>query len=97
MVWADTSFSFFQAEAPPGVETDLIDVGFTDDVKKGGPGRGGGGGGFTAPVGGPVGTVPMPLPMPMPSPNTPFSYPLPKGPVSIHISVDVSCQQCSKR
>ncbi|XP_036297031.1 IST1 homolog isoform X11 [Pipistrellus kuhlii] len=68
------------AEAPPGVETDLIDVGFTDDVKKGGPGRGGGGGGFTAPVGGPDGTVPMPMPMPMPSPSTPFSYPLPKGP-----------------
>ncbi|XP_023611790.1 IST1 homolog isoform X6 [Myotis lucifugus] len=68
------------AEAPPGVETDLIDVGFTDDVKKGGPGRGGGGGGFTAPVGGPDGTVSMPMPMPMPSPSTPFSYPLPKGP-----------------
>lgn len=70
--------SVVMAEAPPGVETDLIDVGFTDDVKKGGPGRGGGG--FTAPVGGPDGTVPMPMPMPMPSPNTPFSYPLPKGP-----------------
>ncbi|XP_045299348.1 IST1 homolog isoform X4 [Leopardus geoffroyi] len=70
-----------RAEAPPGVETDLIDVGFTDDVKKGGPGRGGGGG-FAAPVGGPDGTVPvpMPVPMPMPSPSTPFSYPLPKGP-----------------
>ncbi|XP_036297025.1 IST1 homolog isoform X4 [Pipistrellus kuhlii] len=72
--------SVVMAEAPPGVETDLIDVGFTDDVKKGGPGRGGGGGGFTAPVGGPDGTVPMPMPMPMPSPSTPFSYPLPKGP-----------------
>lgn len=71
--------SVVMAEAPPGVETDLIDVGFTDDVKKGGPGRGGGGG-FTAPVGGPDGTVPMPMPMPMPSPNPPFSYPLPKGP-----------------
>ncbi|XP_007991955.2 IST1 homolog isoform X2 [Chlorocebus sabaeus] len=70
--------SVVMAEAPPGVDTDLIDVGFTDDVKKGGPGRGGGGG-FTAPVGGPDGTVPMP--MPMPSANTPFSYPLPKGPV----------------
>ncbi|XP_043455523.1 IST1 homolog isoform X4 [Prionailurus bengalensis] len=70
-----------RAEAPPGIETDLIDVGFTDDVKKGGPGRGGGGG-FAAPVGGPDGTVPvpMPVPMPMPSPSTPFSYPLPKGP-----------------
>uniref|UniRef100_A0A8C9PRP2 IST1 homolog n=1 Tax=Spermophilus dauricus TaxID=99837 RepID=A0A8C9PRP2_SPEDA len=42
--------SVVMAEAPPGVETDLIDVGFTDDVKKGGSGRGGGGGGFTAPV-----------------------------------------------
>ncbi|XP_027999081.1 IST1 homolog isoform X2 [Eptesicus fuscus] len=73
--------SVVMAEAPPGVETDLIDVGFTDDVKKGGPGRGGGGGGFTAPVGGPDGTVSMPMPMPMPSPSTPFSYPLPKGPV----------------
>ncbi|XP_037019899.2 IST1 homolog isoform X2 [Artibeus jamaicensis] len=73
--------SVVMAEAPPGVETDLIDVGFTDDVKKGGPGRGGGGGGFTAPVGVPDGAVPMPMPMPMPSPSTPFSYPLPKGPV----------------
>ncbi|XP_003917184.1 IST1 homolog isoform X3 [Papio anubis] len=72
--------SVVMAEAPPGVDTDLIDVGFTDDVKKGGPGRGGGGG-FIAPVGGPDGTVPMPMPMPMPSANTPFSYPLPKGPV----------------
>ncbi|KAB1273565.1 IST1-like protein [Camelus dromedarius] len=71
--------SVVMAEAPPGVETDLIDVGFTDDVKKGGPGRGGGGG-FTAPVGVPDGTLPMPMPMPMPSPSTPFSYPLPKGP-----------------
>ncbi|XP_032468017.1 IST1 homolog isoform X7 [Phocoena sinus] len=70
--------SVVMAEAPPGVDTDLIDVGFTDDVKKGGPGRGGGGG-FTAPAGGLDGTVPMP--MPMPSPNTPFSYPLPKGPI----------------
>ncbi|XP_006878700.1 PREDICTED: IST1 homolog isoform X3 [Elephantulus edwardii] len=78
--------SVVMAEAPPGVETDLIDVGFTDDVKKGGPGRGGGGGGgFTAPIGGPEGTVPvpmpMPMPMPMPSPGSPFSYPPPKGPV----------------
>ncbi|XP_036131692.1 IST1 homolog isoform X4 [Molossus molossus] len=71
-----------RAEAPPGVDADLIDVGFTDDVKKGGPGRGGGGGGFTAPISGPDGAVPMPMPMPMPmpSPSTPFSYPLPKGP-----------------
>lgn len=73
--------SVVMAEAPVGVETDLIDVGFTDDVKKGGPGRGGGGG-FTAPVGVPDGTMPMPMPMPMPSPspNAPFAYPLPKGP-----------------
>ncbi|XP_044519072.1 IST1 homolog isoform X4 [Gracilinanus agilis] len=74
--------SVVMAEAPPGVDTDLIDVGFTEDVKKGGHGRGGGGGGFTAPVG-PDGTVPMPMPMPMPmpSPSSPFSYPPPKGPV----------------
>uniref|UniRef100_A0A4W2GYJ0 IST1 homolog n=1 Tax=Bos indicus x Bos taurus TaxID=30522 RepID=A0A4W2GYJ0_BOBOX len=85
--------SVVMAEAPPGVETDLIDVGFTDDVKKGGPGRGGGGG-FTAPVGGPDGTVPMPMPMPMPSPNTPFSYPLPKGPVDdINADKNVSSTQ----
>ncbi|XP_005608442.1 IST1 homolog isoform X2 [Equus przewalskii] len=84
--------SVVMAEAPPGVETDLIDVGFTDDVKKGGPGRGGGG--FTAPVGGPDGTVPMPMPMPMPSPNTPFSYPLPKGPVDdINADKNVSSAQ----
>ncbi|XP_037672107.1 IST1 homolog isoform X2 [Choloepus didactylus] len=86
--------SVVMAEAPPGVEADLIDVGFTDDVKKGGPGRGGGGGGFTAPVGGPDGTVPMPMPMPMPSPNTPFSYPLPKGPVDdINADKNVSSAQ----
>ncbi|XP_014644027.1 PREDICTED: IST1 homolog isoform X3 [Ceratotherium simum simum] len=83
--------SVVMAEAPPEVETDLIDVGFTDDVKKGGPGRGGGGG-FTAPVGGPDGAVPMP--MPMPSPNTPFSYPLPKGPVDdINADKNVSSTQ----
>ncbi|XP_038609404.1 IST1 homolog isoform X3 [Tachyglossus aculeatus] len=71
--------SVVMAEAPVGVEADLIDVGFTDDVKKSGHGRGGGGGGgFTAPLG-PDGTVPMP--MPMPSPNSSFSYPPPKGPV----------------
>ncbi|XP_059021617.1 IST1 homolog [Mustela lutreola] len=87
--------SVVMAEAPPGVETDLIDVGFTDDVKKGGPGRGGGGG-FTAPIGGPDGTVPvpMPMPMPMPSPSTPFSYPLPKGPVDdINADKNVSSAQ----
>uniref|UniRef100_A0A2R8M5C4 IST1 homolog n=1 Tax=Callithrix jacchus TaxID=9483 RepID=A0A2R8M5C4_CALJA len=87
--------SVVMAEAPPGVETDLIDVGFTDDVKKGGPGRGGGGGGgFIAPVGGPDGTVPMPMPMPMPSANTPFSYPLPKGPVDdINADKNISSAQ----
>ncbi|XP_022367486.1 IST1 homolog isoform X3 [Lutra lutra] len=87
--------SVVMAEAPPGVETDLIDVGFTDDVKKGGPGRGGGGG-FAAPIGGPDGTVPvpMPMPMPMPSPSTPFSYPLPKGPVDdINADKNVSSAQ----
>ncbi|XP_006860258.1 PREDICTED: IST1 homolog isoform X2 [Chrysochloris asiatica] len=86
--------SVVMAEAPPGVETDLIDVGFTNDVKKGGPGRGGGGGGgFTAPVGGPDGTVPMPMPMPMLSPGPPFSYPLPKGPVDVNIDKNVSSTQ----
>uniref|UniRef100_A0ABI7WBQ1 IST1 homolog n=2 Tax=Felinae TaxID=338152 RepID=A0ABI7WBQ1_FELCA len=87
--------SVVMAEAPPGIETDLIDVGFTDDVKKGGPGRGGGGG-FAAPVGGPDGTVPvpMPVPMPMPSPSTPFSYPLPKGPVDdVNADKNVSSAQ----
>ncbi|XP_061030414.1 IST1 homolog isoform X2 [Eubalaena glacialis] len=85
--------SVVMGEAPPGVDTDLIDVGFTDDVKKGGPGRGGGGG-FTVPAGGPDGTVPMPMPMPMPSPNTPFSYPLPKGPVDdINADKNVSSAQ----
>ncbi|XP_065272505.1 IST1 homolog isoform X2 [Emys orbicularis] len=60
-----------RAEAPTGVEADLIDVGFIDDTKKGG--RGGGGGGFTAPLVGPDGVVPMPMPMPSP-------YPPLKGP-----------------
>ncbi|NWW49549.1 IST1 protein, partial [Pedionomus torquatus] len=73
--------SVVMAEAPPGGEADLIDVGFTDDVKKGGPG---GGGGFTAPMLGHDGLVPMPvmmpMPMPMPTPNPPVSYPPPKGP-----------------
>uniref|UniRef100_A0A8C3C541 IST1 homolog n=1 Tax=Cairina moschata TaxID=8855 RepID=A0A8C3C541_CAIMO len=74
--------SVVMAEAPTGVEADLIDVGFTDDVKKGGHG-GGGGGGFTAPLVGLDGLVPVPvpMPMPMPSPNPPFSYPPPKGPI----------------
>ncbi|XP_042293450.1 IST1 homolog isoform X1 [Sceloporus undulatus] len=68
--------SVVMAEAPTGGESDLIDVGFVDDPKKGG--RGGGGGGFTAPLAGPGGIVPMPMPMPAPAP--PFSYPPPKGP-----------------
>ncbi|XP_074014086.1 IST1 homolog isoform X2 [Numenius arquata] len=76
--------SVVMAEAPAGGEADLIDVGFTDDVKKGGPG-GGGGGGFTAPMVGHDGLVPMPvmmpMPMPMPTPNPPVSYPPPKGPI----------------
>ncbi|XP_010128950.1 PREDICTED: IST1 homolog isoform X2 [Chlamydotis macqueenii] len=74
--------SVVMAEAPAGGEADLIDVGFTDDVKKGGHG-GGGGGGFTAPLVGHDGLVPMPviMPMPMPAPNPPFSYPPPKGPI----------------
>ncbi|XP_061221009.1 IST1 homolog isoform X1 [Neopsephotus bourkii] len=73
--------SVVMAEAPAGGEADLIDVGFTDDVKKGGQG-GGGGGGFTAPMVGHDGLVPMPvmMPMPMPTPTPPFSYPPPKGP-----------------
>uniref|UniRef100_A0A8C6Z092 IST1 homolog n=1 Tax=Nothoprocta perdicaria TaxID=30464 RepID=A0A8C6Z092_NOTPE len=75
--------SVVMAEAPAVGEADLIDVGFTDDVKKDGPG-GGGGGGFTAPLVGHDGVMPMPMPMlmPMPSPNPPFSYPPSKGPVS---------------
>lgn len=83
MHWRAEFFHPFQAEAPAGGEADLIDVGFTDDVKKGGHG-GGGGGGFTAPLVGHDGIVPMPvmMPMPMPTPNPPFSYPPPKGPVS---------------
>ncbi|KAM4894383.1 IST1 homolog isoform 2-T4 [Sylvia borin] len=73
--------SVVMAEAPAGGEADLIDVGFTDDVKKGGHG-GSGGGGFTAPMIGPDGLVPMPvmMPMPMPATNPAFSYPPPKGP-----------------
>ncbi|KAH0619743.1 hypothetical protein JD844_000689 [Phrynosoma platyrhinos] len=70
--------SVVMAEAPTGVENDLIDVGFVDDPKKGG--HGGGGGGFTAPLVGPDGVVAMPMPMPMPSPAPPFSYPPSKGP-----------------
>ncbi|NXG79502.1 IST1 protein, partial [Baryphthengus martii] len=73
--------SVVMAEAPAGGEADLIDVGFTDDVKKGGPG-GGGGGGFTAPLLSHDGLVPLPamMPMPMPAPSPSFSYPPPKGP-----------------
>lgn len=74
--------SVVMAEAPKGEESDLIDVGvdigFTDDVKKGGPGGGGGGGGgggFTVPFGGLPGAVPMPMPT-----SHPFSYPAPQGP-----------------
>ncbi|CAM2101252.1 unnamed protein product [Caretta caretta] len=63
--------SVVMAEAPTGVEADLIDVGFIDDTKKGG--RGGGGGGFMAPLVGPDGIVPMPVPIPSP-------YPPIKGP-----------------
>ncbi|XP_030313349.1 IST1 homolog isoform X1 [Calypte anna] len=72
--------SVVMAEAPAGEEAVLIDVGFTDDVKKGG--TGGGGGGFTAPMVPHDGLVPMPvmMPMPMPTPTPPFSYPPPKGP-----------------
>lgn len=58
-----------QAEAPAGVEADLIDVGFVDDIKKGG----GSSGGFMAPLPGPERVLPMP------SPGPPFSYPHPKG------------------
>ncbi|XP_037733493.1 IST1 homolog isoform X3 [Chelonia mydas] len=63
--------SVVMAEAPTGVEADLIDVGFVDNTKKGG--RGGGGGGFMAPLVGPDGVVPMPMPIPSP-------YPPIKGP-----------------
>uniref|UniRef100_A0A0F7Z1N2 IST1 homolog n=1 Tax=Micrurus fulvius TaxID=8637 RepID=A0A0F7Z1N2_MICFL len=63
--------SVVMAEAPAGVEADLIDVGFVDDIKKGG----GGSGGFMAPLPGPEGVLPMPMPSPVP----PFSYPHPKG------------------
>ncbi|KAG9475016.1 hypothetical protein GDO78_003460 [Eleutherodactylus coqui] len=35
--------SVVMAEVPTGIEADLIDVGFTDDIKKGGGGSGGGG------------------------------------------------------
>ncbi|XP_010139500.1 PREDICTED: IST1 homolog isoform X2 [Buceros rhinoceros silvestris] len=74
--------SVVMAEAPAAGEADLIDVGFTDDVTKGGHG-GGGGGGFTAPLIGHDALVPLPamMPMPMPAPNPPFSYPPPKGPI----------------
>uniref|UniRef100_K7GG87 IST1 homolog n=1 Tax=Pelodiscus sinensis TaxID=13735 RepID=K7GG87_PELSI len=66
--------------APTGVEADLIDVGFADEMKRGG--RGGGGGGFTAPLVGPDGLVPMPMPMPSPYPpvNGPLSAPVPAAP-----------------
>ncbi|XP_043925891.1 IST1 homolog [Protopterus annectens] len=66
------------AEAPTGVEAELIDIGFTD--KKGGHGGGGGGGGFVAPA---VGLGPTGI-MPMPTPHIPFSYPQPKGAENIN-------------
>ncbi|XP_063169166.1 IST1 homolog isoform X2 [Candoia aspera] len=69
--------SVVMAEAPAGVEADLIDVGFVDDIKKGG---GGGSGGFMAPLPGPEGVLPLPMPSPVP----PFSYPRPKGPESFN-------------
>ncbi|ETE68182.1 IST1-like protein [Ophiophagus hannah] len=50
--------SVVMAVAPAGVEADLIDVGFVDDIKKGG----GGSGGFMAPLPGPEGVLPMPSP-----------------------------------
>ncbi|KAM8946906.1 IST1 homolog isoform 2-T2 [Pelodytes ibericus] len=68
--------SVVMAEVPSGIEADLIDVGFTDDVKRGGGGGGsggGGGGGFGVP------TLPS-IPMAMPGPNVPFAYPPPTGP-----------------
>ncbi|NP_001096241.1 IST1 homolog [Xenopus tropicalis] len=58
------------AEVPAGVEADLIDVGFTDDGRKGG--SGGGGGGFGVPL-------PMVSAMQMPTPTIPFAYPAPGG------------------
>ncbi|NXT54373.1 IST1 protein, partial [Pluvianellus socialis] len=82
--------SVVMAEAPAGGEVDLIDVGFTDDVKKGGHG----GGGFTAPLVGHDGLVPMPvmMPMPMPTPAPPFSCPPPKGPENFNGLPVGTCQ-----
>uniref|UniRef100_A0A8D0BPR0 IST1 homolog n=1 Tax=Salvator merianae TaxID=96440 RepID=A0A8D0BPR0_SALMN len=71
--------SVVMAEAPAGVEANLIDVGFVDDAKKGGRG---GGGGFMAPLGDPDGIMPMPMPVPVRAP--PFSYPPPKGPENLN-------------
>ncbi|XP_056381861.1 IST1 homolog [Hyla sarda] len=62
--------SVVMAEVPTGVEADLIDVGFSDDIKKGGSG---GGGGF----GVPMPTMPA---MHMPTPSIPFNYPVAGGP-----------------
>ncbi|OCT82373.1 hypothetical protein XELAEV_18024900mg [Xenopus laevis] len=62
--------SVVMAEVPAGVEADLIDVGFTDDGKKGG--SGGGGGGFGMPL-------PTVAAMQMPTPTIPFAYPAPGG------------------
>uniref|UniRef100_A0A8C5QNB2 IST1 homolog n=1 Tax=Leptobrachium leishanense TaxID=445787 RepID=A0A8C5QNB2_9ANUR len=67
--------SVVMGEVPAGVDANLIDVGFTDDFKRGGGGSGGGGGGFGVP------TIPsMAMPMPMPTPNVPFAYPPGAGP-----------------
>ncbi|KAM4722399.1 IST1 homolog [Rhinophrynus dorsalis] len=68
--------SVVMAEVPTGVEADLIDVGFIDDMKKGG-GGGGGGGGFGVPL-------PVVGGMPMPTPTIPFSYPAPVGPDTVN-------------
>ncbi|XP_053571519.1 IST1 homolog [Bombina bombina] len=59
--------SVVMAEVPTGIEADLIDVGFTDDVKKGG----GGSGGFGVPLSGH---------MQMPTPTIPFPYSAASGP-----------------
>ncbi|KAM4614239.1 IST1 homolog [Discoglossus pictus] len=66
--------SVVMAEVPTGIEADLIDVGFNDDIKRGGGGGGGGGsGGFGVPL-------PTMGAMQMPTPTIPFSYPAPGGP-----------------
>ncbi|KAE8608577.1 hypothetical protein XENTR_v10011537 [Xenopus tropicalis] len=72
------------AEVPAGVEADLIDVGFTDDGRKGG--SGGGGGGFGVPL-------PMVSAMQMPTPTIPFAYPAPGGQVCT-LSFIALCFKC---